>query len=328
MVVIEQLRIAPDGQKLYIDAHVNKASYFENLKLDSIKIDTQNTVLQSFDGPSNTPVFTYTNTPSPHIVKTTESPIVLTEHSFINALDKTGALVLDIVPEEESNETYITLGFRGEYNCPNSTPLALQITALGQAGPIKFIQGHLIDEERHLWEFKDKFAIGDYSQLVITLVKINLGEVQPISFDSTLNINALNFIYDIYTEYLVQNLKEVHLVVDKNTINADLSKDMLYVYFHVTGTPSSNTPCRLDETYTLGVTFNEGAVYNRMMGYTKEIMNTCEVPKGFINMILQLEAIKAAIETENYASANKFYTKLMKAKSSKGTFNISCGCHG
>ena len=328
MVIIEQLRISPDSQKLYIDAHVNKASYFDNLKLDSIKIDTQNTVLQSFDGPSNTPVFTYTNTPSPHIVKTTESPIVLTEHSFINALDETGALVLDIVPEEKSNETYITLGFRGEYNCPSSAPLALQITALGQAGPIKFIQGHLIDGERYLWEFKDKFAIGDYSQLVITLVKINLGEVQPVSFDSTLNINALNFIYDIYTEYLVQNLKEVHLVVDKNAINADLSKDMLYVYFHITGTPSSNTPCRLDEAYTLGVTFNEGAIYNRMMGYTKEIMNTCEVPKGFTNMILQLEAIKAAIETENYVSANKFYNKLMNIKSSKGTSNISCGCHG
>ena len=328
MVVIEQLRISPDGQKLFIDAHVNKASYFDNLELESISIDTQDTVLQTFDGPSKNPVFTYANTPSPHIVKTTESPIVLTEHSFINALDETGALVLNVVPEEKSNETYITLGFRGEYNCPSSTSLALQITALGQAKPIKFIQGHLIDEERHLWEFKDKCAIGDYSQLVITLVKINLGEVQSVSFDSTLNINALNFIYDIYTEYLIQDLREVHLIVDKNAINADLSKDMLYVYFHVTGTPSPDTPCRLDETYTLGVTFNDGAIYHKMMGYTKEIMNTCEIPKGFTNMILQLEAIKVAIETENYASANKFYNKLMNAKSSNGTSNISCGCHG
>ena len=126
---------------------------------------------------------------------------------------------------------------------------------------------------------------------------------------------------------MVQNLKEVHLVVDKNAINADLSKDMFYVYFHVTGTPSPDTPCRLDETYTLGVTFNEGAVYNRMMGYTKEIMNTCEVPRRFIDMILQLEAIKAAIETENYASANKFYNRLINAKSSN-TSSINCGCYG
>lgn len=186
MVVIEQLRVAPDGQKLFIDAHINKASYFDNLKLDSISIDTQDTVLQTFDGPSNKAVF----------------------------------------------------------------------------------------------------------------------------------------VYDI------QDTKETHLVIDKSEINADLSKDMLYVYFHVTGTPSSDTPCRLDESYTLGVTFNEGVIYNRMMGYTKEIMNTCEVPKGFIDMILQLEAIKTAIETENYVSANKFYNRLMNTKSSKGTSNISCGCYG
>lgn len=329
MVVIEQLRIAPDSQKLFIDAHVNKASYFDNLELESISIDTQDTVLQTFDGPSENPVFTYANTPSPRIVKTTESPIVLTEHSFINALDETGALVLDIVPEEESNETYITLGFRGEFVNPHRELLALKITALGADEPIHYVIGTLIDRDRHLWEFKNKFAIGNYSKFAITLVVMNeLGEITPMQFTYTRNINTLNFIYDIYTEYLIQDLKEIHLVVDKNAINADLSKDMLYVYFHVTGTPSPDTPCRLDETYTLGVTFNEGAIYNRMMGYTKEIMNTCEVPKGFTNMILQLEAIKAAIETENYASANKFYNKLMNAKSSKGTSNISCICHG
>lgn len=190
MVVIEQLRISPDCQKLFIDAHINKASYFENLKLDSINIDTQDTVLQSFDGPSNNPVFTYSHTTS-----TLES-------------------------------------------------------------------------------------------------------------------------------------KEVHLVIDKNDINANLSKDMLYVYFHVTGTPAPNTPCRLDEPYTLVVTFNEGAIYNKMMGYTKEIINTCEVPKEFIDMILQLEAVKASIETENYASANKFYHRLINIKSSVGTSHINCGCHG
>ena len=189
MVVIEQLRISPDSQKLFIDAHINKSSYFENLVIDKISIDTQNTVLQSFDGPSKNPVFT---------------------HSTIT------------------------------------------------------------------------------------------NTLRP---------------------------KEVHLVVDKNMIDADLSKDMLYIYFHVSGTPSSNTPCGLDSPYTLGVTFNEGIIYNRMMGYTKEITNTCEIPMGFIDMILQLETIKAAIETENYVTANKFYNRLINLKSSS-TSNINCKCHG
>ena len=189
MVVIEQLRIAPDSQKLFIDAHINKEYYDEDLVLDKISIDTQNTVLQSFDGPSENPVFTYST------ITNTSRP------------------------------------------------------------------------------------------------------------------------------------KEVHLIVDKNMIDADLSKDMLYVYFHVKGTPPPNIPCGLDTPYTLGVTFNEGIIYNRMIGYTKEIANTCEIPMGFIDMILQLEAIKAAIETENYVTANKFYNRLINSKSSS-TSNINCKCHG
>ena len=188
MVVIEQLRISPDGQKLFIDAHINKEYYDEDLVLDKISIDTQNTVLQSFDGPSENPVFTQTT------VTNTSRP------------------------------------------------------------------------------------------------------------------------------------KEIHLVIDKNLIDANLSKDMLYVYFHVKGTPPPNIPCGLDTPYTLGVTFNEGIIYNRMMGYTKEVANTCEIPMGFINMILQLEAIKAAIETENYVIANKFYNRLINLKSSS-TSNINCKCH-
>ena len=65
-----------------------------------------------------------------------------------------------------------------------------------------------------------------------------------------------------------------------------------------------------------------------MTGYTKEIANTCEIPMGFIDMILQLEAVKASIETENYASANKFYHRLINTKSSVGASHINCGCHG
>ena len=328
MVVIEQLRVAPDGQKLFIDAHVNKASYFDNLELDRISIDSQDTVLQTFDGPSNKAVFIYNNEPSSHIIKTTETPIVLSEHKFIQALDEE-SLILNIVPKEEANKTYITLGFRGEYHTFHEGILALQVTALGHPKSLMYIQGTQKDPERALWEFKSKFDLGSYTQFTFTLVEMTAtGDVYPVPFTDTINVNTLHFIYDIYTEYLIQNTKEIHLVIDKSEIDADLSKDMLYVYFHVTGTPSSNTPCRLDESYTLGVTFNEGAIYNRMMGYTKEIVNTCEVPKGFIDMILQLEAIKTSIETENYVSANKFYNRLMNNKSSKGTSNISCGCHG
>ena len=33
MILFDQLRISDDGQRLYINAHVNKADYFKNLRL-------------------------------------------------------------------------------------------------------------------------------------------------------------------------------------------------------------------------------------------------------------------------------------------------------
>lgn len=46
-VVIEQLRISDNGQRLYIDAHVNKASYFDNLNLSKITICTEDQVSEA-----------------------------------------------------------------------------------------------------------------------------------------------------------------------------------------------------------------------------------------------------------------------------------------
>jgi len=47
MVTIEQLRISDDGQKMYIDAHVNKAPYFKDMYLDEITIVTDDQLLRS-----------------------------------------------------------------------------------------------------------------------------------------------------------------------------------------------------------------------------------------------------------------------------------------
>ena len=64
-----------------------------------------------------------------------------------------------------------------------------------------------------------------------------------------------------------------------------------------------------------------------MMSYTKELADDCSVPKGFTNMILLFEALKSSIETENYVSANKFFTKLSKTATYQNSPK-NCGCHG
>lgn len=46
-VIFDQLRISDDGKRMYINVHVNEASYFDNVYLDSITIITADKVLET-----------------------------------------------------------------------------------------------------------------------------------------------------------------------------------------------------------------------------------------------------------------------------------------
>ena len=57
MVDFNELRVSPDRKNLIIDVSIKDLSYYENVYIDSIIIDTQDTYIPS--GPSNSPIFTY-----------------------------------------------------------------------------------------------------------------------------------------------------------------------------------------------------------------------------------------------------------------------------
>lgn len=52
MILFDQLRISDDGQRLYINAHVNKADYFKNRYIDSVVIMTADKVSETAPGTS------------------------------------------------------------------------------------------------------------------------------------------------------------------------------------------------------------------------------------------------------------------------------------
>lgn len=47
MVIFDQLRISDDGKRMYINAHVNKADYFNDIYIDSIVIQTADKVSET-----------------------------------------------------------------------------------------------------------------------------------------------------------------------------------------------------------------------------------------------------------------------------------------
>lgn len=204
MVLFDQLRISDDGQRLYINAHVNKADYFKNRYIDSVVIMTADKVSETAPG---TPT-------SDYIYK-------------------------------------------------------------------KEIEGNVKELD-----------------LVLT----------PLDFTKSWETDPKAMAFN----------------------RADMSNTLFFVYIKCKGTPGECTPCRLDEETTLGVVFDENVLYQRVMDYTKELVADCSIPTEFIDFILLWNAFKAAIETEHYVAAIKFYNKLFGVVRSGYSNNIikTCGCNG
>lgn len=205
MIIFDQLRISDNGKKMYINAHVNKANYFDNIYIDSI-------VIMTADKVSETNPFMPTS-----------------DYIYIKKADD-GTKELDLV----------------------LTP-------------------------------------NDLSR----------------SWETDVNAIAFN--------------------------QADMSNTLFFVYIKCKGTPDSCTPCRLDEEVTLGVTFDENVLHQRVMGFTKQLVSSCcNVPTDFIDFILLWNAFKASVETEHYIPAIKFYNMLFGIVKKDGYQSTTggCGCHG
>lgn len=59
MLYFNELRITSDGNNLIIDVSVDNSECFNNIKIDTIVIDNQDTYVPA--GPSNNPIYTYQN---------------------------------------------------------------------------------------------------------------------------------------------------------------------------------------------------------------------------------------------------------------------------
>lgn len=145
----------------------------------------------------------------------------------------------------------------------------------------------------------------------------------------------------VYKETFEGNVKEAHLVLQSSDFvkvwgedihsmkfrAEEMSRTLFFVYVKIKGVPDECTPCRLDEEVTIGVTFDEALLYQRIMQYVRELSNDCEIPKGFIDLIMLWNGFKAAIETEHFVVAFDFWKKLFSGNSSLVKCK-PCGCHG
>lgn len=78
-IIVDQLRISDDGRRMYINVHVNQASYFDNIYLDSITIMTADKVSETApDAPTEDYIYRLDLTDKNY----KEAQLVLTANDF------------------------------------------------------------------------------------------------------------------------------------------------------------------------------------------------------------------------------------------------------
>lgn len=213
----------------------------------------------------------------------------------------------------------------------------------------------------------DQLRISDSGQKFYINAHVNMADyfenayIQCITIKTSDKISESNpkdYSHDfIYRKDFAANTKEINLVLNKGDFDAawinynpedeeiidedkpyatvsfsgNLSNTLFFVYVKISENISPCTPCTLDELVTVGVTFDNTAFYQRVMGFTRELADTCNIPKGFIDTILNFNAFKAAIETDHYCAAIDFYRQLFESGGSSAgsaTIRKGCGCHG
>lgn len=107
----------------------------------------------------------------------------------------------------------------------------------------------------------------------------------------------------------------------------NMDDHIFFVYVVCTGEPASTTPCNMTNSTEMAVALNMKPIYNKAMVFIRELADSCERPKGFIDMYLQFKALKLSFKTGHFTEAVKLWEKWFKRKDNTVQPTSNCGCH-
>lgn len=348
MVIYDQLRISDSGQAMIINAHVNKARYFDNVYMKRITILTEDQVSEV--NPLNFGedfIYQTEITPDEEIETIYDRPQILSENQLFSKMNYNGGWNIPYTPKsEEDNALSVVLS--GKFSSLDSEYAPKLVVTNSAFNPtidniysqeVFFtVDGTHHNEKGHqTWLFKGKGDIKNCSNLYFYLFKqTSQGVFTYVRLDTTDDYNFLHFLWQIYAFHAVTVRKNLNLILTKNDFNekfaaSDLSHNLFFVYIECEGTPDPCTPCRLDEMTTLGVTFDYALLFNQAMNFSRELADNCNIPHNFQDFILNFNALKMAIETEHYVPAIKYWNYMMGSTGTLSGTNVTtkpCGCHG
>lgn len=125
-----------------------------------------------------------------------------------------------------------------------------------------------------------------------------------------------------------KDVKSINLTVTAKELGLDSFNDnMFFVYITCGGIPAITTPCGMDEATSCCVAVNMKPIYDSAMNYIKELNDTCNIPRNFIDFILRFKAYELAVRSGHFNKAIQYWYKIRTVNVPNIVTN-KCGCNG
>lgn len=233
-VIFDQLRISDDGKRLHLNAHVNRASYFDAVTLKKITICTEEQVSETAPL-SYGKDFIYQKDISPYIEEEvkplTDKAEILSDRLVTDALNVYGGLILPYKRYTNVVSNYLSVVLSGKYPVLDTglTPMLAVtsasfipgVTSLNSADVLFTINGRTLTKGEHtVWQFKGKGEIKNNFPVCVYLFKqSSSGVYTPVSLKNTSDEGFLHFLWHFYGLFSTNNMRELHLVIDKAALD-------------------------------------------------------------------------------------------------------------
>lgn len=140
--------------------------------------------------------------------------------------------------------------------------------------------------------------------------------IEGVRVDTTLTYGTNYPYYEDKDEDYVEYQKEIPI--------SDSPKEIFIITPIVHVDLPEDYPCGAD-VINKAVVYDNNIIFSKSLDYIKEVGDTCELSRAFIDFILKKYALDAAIATCNYNTAIKYWDMI---NSSTKITSTGCGCYG
>lgn len=293
MVEFNKLEITSDGSQLLIDVSVKDATYYNDVYLDSIYVESLST-------------YSKDNRPSDVAFKKGVSSINIGGKEYIPIQ----------IPNDSSITNTIT--YKLPFYIEDINNYAIEFGIISNPNrDVVLIDAN--NKQFNLGTFYNVFYTSYTFILAYDSISNKVDIVQKWHYREE------DLVFGDKKQYTLSlSVKDILFLLDGETTSDNTP--LFVVYVKTKGTPHPDTPCGEDQEYTMGIAINKCPILNYILETAEQIKSHCTIPKLYIDNLLKYQAFILAVKAGNFNKAVEYWKQFYN----KGNFKINynkCNCH-